>query len=389
MRIFATIAIFASFLFAPPALAQETDLGTPAENTFLQGKVLEILYQEEVNEFGQEIVVQRVQVQIRTGEEAGKEMELKYETANRAGSRLLEPGDRIVIGKQVYGEDIMYGISDIYRVNALWMILALFFVLVLVFVGKRGVRAFVGLALSLAVVILFLVPQILDGANPFWISFVSTIGIASTALFVAHGISLRTTVAFFATLLTIGLSLIIASLFVSMTRLTGLGTEEAFYLQFADVEPINLAGLLLGGLVIGTLGVLDDITTAQAAAVEEIHKANTKLSARDLFTRGGSVGREHIISLVNTLVLAYVGTSLPLILLFSIFPQPLWVTLNSEVVMEEIVRMLVGSSALILAVPITTALAASMLAGPGKKLRDRFGRSRWFALSKETHVHHH
>jgi uncharacterized membrane protein len=119
-----------------------------------------------------------------------------------------------------------------------------------------------------------------------------------------------------------------------------------------------LRGILLAGIIIGTLGVLDDITTAQAAVVEELHLANPSFDAKGLFKRGSSVGREHIISLVNTLVLAYTGASLPLLLLFQVYERPTWLILNSEIIMEEIVRMLIGSIALALAVPLTTYLAS-------------------------------
>ena len=135
-------------------------------------------------------------------------------------------------------------------------------------------------------------------------------------------------------------------------------SEEAFFLQATPEKIFNLRGILLAGIIIGTLGVLDDITTAQAAVVEELHKAQTSFNMRELFTRASSVGREHIISLVNTLVLAYTGASLPLLLLFEIYERPVWLVLNSEIIIEEIVRMLVGSTALILAVPLTTGLAA-------------------------------
>jgi len=141
-------------------------------------------------------------------------------------------------------------------------------------------------------------------------------------------------------------------------KLLGNGSEQAYFIQAGYFGSINLQGLLLGGIIIGTLGVLNDITTAQAATVEEIHLANNQLSFRRLYQKGSSVGREHIASLINTLVLTYVGVSLPLFLLFSVNGQSLWTVLNSSTIAEEIVRTLVGSMALILAVPVTTVLAA-------------------------------
>jgi uncharacterized membrane protein len=140
--------------------------------------------------------------------------------------------------------------------------------------------------------------------------------------------------------------------------LNGNGTEDAFFLQ-ANSLKINLQGVFLSGIIIGVLGVLDDVTTGQSAAVEELHFANPTLGFSELYRRGLSVGREHIASLVNTLVLAYTGVSFPFLLLYgSRQLQPLWVTLNGNFIAEEIVRTLVGSSVLVIAVPLTTLLAA-------------------------------
>src|SRR3989344_12894 len=146
---------------------------------------------------------------------------------------------------------------------------------------------------------------------------------------------------------------------VTISKLFGFGSEEAYYLQLFQSNTIDLRGLLLGGIIIGVLGVLDDVTTAQTAAVFELKKANQAFGFKELYTRAMRIGREHISSLVNTLVLAYAGASFPLLLVFSMNKNiPLWATLNSELVSEEIIRALVGSTALVLAVPIATAIAA-------------------------------
>ena len=150
------------------------------------------------------------------------------------------------------------------------------------------------------------------------------------------------------------------------------------FIQTGELSAVNLRGLLLGGIIIGALGVLDDITTAQTAAIDEISKANPRLGFRELYRSGTSIGREHIASLINTLALAYAGASLPILLLFSINEEmPMWTILNSEFMAEEIVRTLVGSSALLLAVPISTYLAARAFAH-GKHTRAATG-----------HVHSH
>ncbi len=160
------------------------------------------------------------------------------------------------------------------------------------------------------------------------------------------------------TFFALGLAEILGYFFIIGAKLLGNGSEEAYFIQAGYFGAINLQGLLLGGIIIGALGILNDITTAQSAAVEEIHGADKSLSFKQLYKKGSSIGREHIASLINTLVLVYVGSSLPLFLLFAVNSQQLWTVLNSSTIAEEIVRALVGSIALILAVPITTALAA-------------------------------
>ncbi|HYE59634.1 MAG TPA: YibE/F family protein, partial [Candidatus Kapabacteria bacterium] len=233
------------------------------------------------------------------------------------------------------------------------------FLVTILFGGRRGGLSFIGLLGSIAVIMWFIIPRILNGASPLPTLLVGTLGIAGISMFLAHGFRARTTVALVCTMMSIALSYTLSLLFLKITSLTGMGSEEAFYLQFSDMGSIDARGLLFGGILLGVLGVLDDITTAQTAAVEEIHKANPTLNQRELFVRGSSVGKEHISSLVNTLVLAYVGASIPLLLLFFIYPRPLWVTLNSELLMEEMIRTLVGSFTLILTVPLTTYLAST------------------------------
>jgi uncharacterized membrane protein len=174
----------------------------------------------------------------------------------------------------------------------------------------------------------------------------------------AHGFHKRTFLAILSTAITLHLALALGWISVSFSKLFGLGSEDAVFLSFGEFSNIDLKGLLLGAIVIGSLGVLDDITTAQTATIEEIHKANPKLNFTELYTRGLSVGKEHIASLVNTLILAYVGASFPILILLVTSTTPLWVTLNNEFMAEEIVRTLIGSITLITAVPISTVLAA-------------------------------
>ncbi len=166
------------------------------------------------------------------------------------------------------------------------------------------------------------------------------------------------------------------SIFVAATRLTGYGAEEVGFLQ-AAAGSINPRGLLLAGILIGAIGVLDDLTISQASAVFELSRANRALGFRELYRRAMNIGQDHIASTVNTLVLAYVGASLPLLLLFAVYPQPFGQIVNREFVTEEVVRTLVGSLGLVSAVPITTLLACVLVGAPvgGRKSKAESGRS--------------
>lgn len=363
MTITKHIALY-TFIIASLILNTSTVLAQDAprqqEDVFERGIILKILDEQVVEEYGVQYFRQTPKVEILTGKHAGKVTDLVYEIeATHMSTQGLNADDRVVVGVQtIEGEQPTFYISDIYRLHGIMWILGLFLLITFLLARKKGLRSFAGLALSFVIIFTFIIPQILDGQNPIWISFAGALLIALTTIYVAHGVSARTSIALTSTVITIVLSFVLANLFIQWAKLFGIGTEEAFYLQFANDIAINLQGLLLGGIVLGVLGVLDDITIAQTAAVEELKRANKKLSARELYTRGIRIGQEHIVALINTLALAYTGASFPLLLLLHIYERPLWLTLNSEIIVEEMIRILVGSIALMLAVPITTALAA-------------------------------
>ncbi len=352
------------FLFggAVPGIAQE-ELAfpqSPSQIEYSTAKVLRVLSKGDTDALSLSEIVQQLRLMIVSGKEKGKEVTAQNNipTAEK-GTGILKTGDTVVLVKSSSDAGTDYYVADHYRTTPLIVIFCIFFAVVIFFGRMRGVMSIVGLGLSIFILSSYVVPQMLQGKDPLFVSLTGSIGIAFVSLYVAHGVKNRTTIALVSTVLTLGISASLAVLFVQMARLFGTGSEEALFLQIGPVENIDLRGLLLAGIMIGTLGVLDDITTAQTAAVEELKKANTQFDFKELYKRGLSIGREHIASLVNTLALAYAGVSLPLFLIFSVQKnQPLWILLNSEDIAEEIVRTLVGSTALILAVPIATALAA-------------------------------
>lgn len=332
------------------------------EQFFTRGKVMEVIDDQpgEVSALGEAIQV--LLVEVLSGPDEGQAVTITYNfsSANYAKQH-VEAGEVVVLAKvsDVRGDN--YYVLDNFRLPSVLGVFALFALAAVVFGRARGAGSLVGLMASLAILMLFVVPRIIAGDNPVVVSFLGASVIAITSILLAHGLKRRTYVALAATLLALVVAFGLAMLAVAITSLSGAGTEEAVYLQLSYLPELNLAGLLLGGIIIGTLGVLDDVTTAQVAAVEEISLANASLSVAELYKRGLSVGREHIAALVNTLALAYAGAAFPLFLLFALPDHPpLWVILNSENVIEEVVRALVGGSALMLAVPISTALAAAV-----------------------------
>ena len=270
----------------------------------------------------------------------------------------LETGDEIVLA---YAPDapaeLAFSFADFQRTRPL-ALLALLFVAAVVALGRiAGLRALAGVGVSLVVLVQFLLPSILEGNNPLAVAIVGASVVMFIALYLVHGLNVRTTAAVLGTLLSLTLTAVLGVLFVGATRLTGLGDEEATILR-AFAEQVDVRGLILAGIVIGSLGVLDDVTVTQVSAVWELHRANAAMSIRDLYAAAVRIGRDHIASTVNTLVLAYAGAALALLVLFVDTSRPLRDVLTGEVIAVELVRTLVGSIGLVASVPITTALAA-------------------------------
>jgi len=256
---------------------------------------------------------------------------------------------------------VLYQFADFQRRSVLvWLTIA--FVAVVVLLGRlRGAMALAGLAASVAVLLMFVLPAILEGKSPVLVAVVGSAAVAYLALYLAHGFTRMTSVAVIGTLAALALTAGLSALSVSAARFTGLVSEESSLLTLFGT--IDVRGLLLAGIVLGTAGALDDVTVTQASAVWELKAANPALGVTDLFRRGLRIGRDHIASTVNTLLLAYAGASLPLMVLFVLSEQSLGTVANSEVVAVEAVRTLVGSIGLVAAVPFTTWLAATVADG--------------------------
>lgn len=303
---------------------------------------------------------QFIEVKITEGTEKGKTINLENSgSIKTAEQKSLKKGDKIILLKVTNQGNVSYSIWDKYRLNYIYLVIIGFFAVILIFAGIKGIGSILGMIVTFLILLGFIVPQILNGRDPLLISVIGSVVIMLTTIFLAHGVSKKTASAVLSTFISLTITGILGFLFVKGFHLTGLGDENNVFLQIGNLQ-INSQGLLLGGIIIGALGVLDDVTTAQSAAIFELHKLDKKLSITDLFLKGYNVGREHIASVVNTLILAYAGASLGLFVMFVLNPSntPLWVMLNTDMIAEEIVRAIAGSIGLILAVPITTIIAS-------------------------------
>ncbi len=295
---------------------------------------------------------------VHEGPDAGALVVLpEYNLTALAPAPPLSVGDEVFVGYEPSTNFYFYADRD--RGSSLVWLTVLFAIVVIALGRWRGVSALAAMAVTVLVLVWFVAPSVLDGNDPVWVSVVAGSTIAFVGLYLTHGFTPTTTVALAGTLASLVLTLAISAVFFDIANFSGLATEEGLTLPL--VADINLSSLLLGGAVLGTLGALDDVTVTQVATVAELHHRNSRLTVPELITSGIRVGREHIASTVNTLLLAYAGASMPLLLVFAASDQPLGVVANSEVVAVEIVRTLCGSIGLVAAVPITTLMAAVLV----------------------------
>ncbi|MFE0735632.1 YibE/F family protein [Streptomyces sp. NPDC058855] len=298
---------------------------------------------------------EKATVEVTTGKDKGRRF---VEIVQPDAPRQLDQGQGVVVAYAPDApRDLQYSVTDVNRKMPM-ALLAGIFALAVVVVGRlRGLMALVALAVSFLVLTFFILPAILEGSNPLVVAVVGSSAIMLIALYMCHGLSARTSVAVLGTLISLLLIGLLGSLFIGWASLSG-NTDDNTGLIHGLYPNIDMSGLLLAGVIIGSLGVLDDVTVTQTSAVWELHQADPAMGPRALYRAGIRIGRDHIASVVNTLVLAYAGAALPLLLLFSIAQSSVGTVANSELVAEEIVRTLVGSIGLVASVPVTTGLAA-------------------------------
>ncbi|MFD3498653.1 YibE/F family protein [Streptomyces sp. NPDC058678] len=294
-------------------------------------------------------------IRVDTGDDKGRTF---TEIVQPDQSRQLHQGEKVVVAYEPSApKDLQYSVTDVNRRLPMALLAGIFAIAVVIVGRLRGLMALVALAISFMLLNFFVLPAILQGSNPLVVAVVGSSAIMLIALYMCHGLSARTSVAVLGTLISLLLIGVLGSQFIGWAALTG-NTDDNTGLIHGLYPTIDMSGLLLAGVIIGSLGVLDDVTVTQTSAVWELHEANPTMGWRGLYRAGIRIGRDHIASVVNTLVLAYAGAALPLLLLFSIAQSSVGTVANSELVAEEIVRTLVGSIGLVASVPVTTALAA-------------------------------
>lgn len=304
------------------------------------------------------VELQCIAVSARLSEGPSEGESVRVEIVDESNAPDVRAGDRVILGHSPDAPPpFNYYFNDFERRVPLIALGALFAAVVVALGRWKGLMALAGFALSLAILIFFVLPAILGGTSPLAVAIVGASAVMLGALYMAHGVNVRTTTAALGTFGSLALTGLLALLFVEGSRLTGFSSEEAVFLNLRASQ-INLQGLVLAGIIIGSLGVLDDVTITQASAVWELRLANPSYGFRELYRSALVIGRDHIASTVNTLLLAYAGAALPLFILFTLAETKLGTVVNSEIVAEEIVRTLVGSIGLVAAVPITTGLAA-------------------------------
>jgi len=338
-----------------------------AQEQSFEAKVIEIVKENTiVREDGTSVIQQDLKLQGLEGEWQGKEIESHgISDLDVVKGVVAKRGDKVVVSASIgpEGDQVFYIIDQVRRG---WQyILALLFAALIIVIGKgKGVKALVSLIATFLIIMWFIIPRILAGWSPLLTSIIGAIVILAAIIYITWGFSSKAHIAIAAIVISLVLTGLIAIIFTKLTHLTGLANEDVMFLIGRGGAPINFQGLLLAGIIIGTLGVLDDVVISQISAIEQLKKANPGFTRHELFKSGLHIGIDHISSMTNTLFMAYAGASLPLLLLFSVGSEP-FVTfsqvINNEMIATEIVRTLTGSIGLILAVPICTVLAVKFI----------------------------
>ncbi|OGC45919.1 hypothetical protein A2V49_03965 [candidate division WWE3 bacterium RBG_19FT_COMBO_34_6] len=332
------------------------------DQEYLKGSIIKILEEGNQDVYGQIQYYQRLQIKISNGSVKNKEIEV-YSSLESPDSPLkYKQGDKVTV-LRLYMDDgqEQYYVTDYQRMNYLGILLVVFTLLVLAVGRLSGLLSLIGIVYSFCVVFYFMLPKLSLGGNPLISLLISTILIAPVIFFLSHGLNKKTTISLVSTLISIIITALMAVFLISISRLTGSASEESLFLQYTMGQSFNISGLLLGGIIIGSLGILADVTISQASIVEDLSKSKIKLTFKETFLKSLELGRSHILRSIISLVFLYISCSFPLLILFTKADIPSSVIINSEIISEEAVRILVSGIGLILSVPLTILLSIKFL----------------------------
>lgn len=356
------IALLMVSSFARPALTRADDGNAPGDIR-TEAQVTHVDHQEIVDQDGDKQLNQTLEVIIKSGVYKNKKISVENNNQSMsAGGHEYKTGDNVLltVGKDENG-NTTYTVSDYDRTNTLiWLFI--FFFGITIFIGRgKGIVSFLGMGLSFLVIIYFILPQLLAGNDPFIIAIIASLIIIPLTFYLVHGFNKKTTAAVIGTLLTLIFIGVVSDIVINSGHLSGFSSEEAGYLDLEKPGAVNIKGLLLAGIIIGLLGILDDITISQASIVYKLNEVSPHLPWKTLYSKAMDVGRDHIASVVNTLILVYASAALPLLLLIIKDSSPLKYILNEEFMAEEIIRTLIASTGIVIAVPITTFLTTFLI----------------------------
>lgn len=361
MKIKSIFLIFSFLLFLPTAILAEDNSKEVADDMF-KAKVIEVLEQNNVvRDNGSTSIQQKLKIKAIEGSWKNQEIFFDGTQVDLLSAGVYQVGDVVWVnyspGPDGENNFFVVGFS---RANGIYW-LAFLFAVIVAFVGRtKGLRALFVLILTFLIISNYIVPKILSGSDPIFISIVGSFFILLLSVYVTEGFKRTSSVAIFSILLSLIITGLFSIWFSAVTKLTGFASEETTYLLELAGGNLNIKGLLLAGIIIGALGVLDDVVISQVALVEELKKTNPGLTKSQIYYRAMRVGVSHLSSMVNTLFLAYAGAALPLLILFSL-KQPPFLTfgqiIDNEAIATEIVRTLTGSIGLVLAVPLATFFA--------------------------------
>lgn len=348
-------------------MPQEMEAQPQATEETFEAKIIKILDQKEIDrEDGSKAIQQNLLLKGTEGK--WKNKEIKFDGISNievANAGVYKVGDKVLVQKStnVEGKEIYY-VTDFVRRGYLYL-LGFIFCLIIILIGrKKGIKSLISLAISFFIIIKFILPKILDGNNPLYIGIVGAFFILTIIIYLTEGWNKKSHLSVLSVFISLFITLIFSWLFTKLTRLSGLSQEDAFFLIGMTKTAINFQGLLLAGMLIGAVGVLDDVIVSQIEVVKQIKEINPQMDNGEVFKSAFKVGNTHLGTMVNTLFLTYAGASLPLLLLFIIKQEPFLSysqVINNEIIATEIVRTLVGSIGVALSMPIATYFGAYWL----------------------------